>query len=129
MLQRSLKPVLSYHPRILQLLTSMTRNTPTSKRLSRGTTWCLAYGPDIARGPPCGWRCEYECATQGKTGTYRRTFPANQLAWIEFCVETFTALLAKPDVQLADPRGPLRPPAAGYVLLECFQHRRGARAA
>jgi hypothetical protein len=70
--------------------------------------------------PGVGRRCEHECATQGKTGTYKRTFPANQLAWIEFCVETFAALLAKPDVQLADPKGPLRPPAAGYVLVECF---------
>src|SRR5688572_10138116 len=39
--------------------------------------------------PGMGRRCEYQCRTQGKTGVHRRTYPANQVNWIEFSIELF----------------------------------------
>lgn len=69
--------------------------------------------------PGVGRRCEYECRTQGKTGAYPRTYPGTQRAWIEFCVEVFANLLARPGVALSDPVA--RPDgSANYVVLECF---------
>lgn len=69
--------------------------------------------------PGVGRRCEYECRTQGKTGAYPRTFPGTQRGWIEFCVQVFADLLARPGVALADPAGDARW-ASAYVVLECF---------
>jgi len=76
--------------------------------------------PATAEGTPgVGRRCEYECRTQGKTGAYPRTFPGTQRAWIEFSVEVFANLLARPGVELAEPA--LKPSAStSYVVLECF---------
>jgi uncharacterized protein DUF429 len=68
--------------------------------------------------PGVGRRCEYECRTQGKTGVYPRTFPGTQRAWIEFCVDVFAKLLAKPGVVLADPAA--AEAASSYLVLECF---------
>jgi len=66
-----------------------------------------------------GRRCEYECRTQGKTGAYPRTFPGTQRKWIEFSIDVFARLLARPGVALADPAaGPES--RNGYVILECF---------
>lgn len=76
--------------------------------------------PETPDGTPgVGRRCEYECRTQGKTGAYPRTFPGTQRGWIEFCVDVFVNLLAKPGVALADPATPA-PRAGAYVVLECF---------
>ena len=65
-----------------------------------------------------GRRCEYECRTQGKTGAYPRTYPGTQRAWMEFCVEVFARLLARPGVELADPAAAAE--ESSYVVLECF---------
>jgi len=64
----------------------------------------------------------------GEDGAYPRTFPGTQRKWIEFCVEVFARLLARPGVALADPAaGPES--RNGYVILECFSHlRMGVRA-
>src|SRR5712671_1494812 len=59
--------------------------------------WRDPATPEEMRG--VGRRCEYECRTQGKTGAYPRTFPGTQRAWIEFSVEVFANLLARPDVE------------------------------
>lgn len=67
--------------------------------------------------PGVGRRCEYLCRTQGKTGAYRRTYPANQVGWIEFSIELFRHLLAFPGVTLA---GEGDPDTKGYLVLECF---------
>lgn len=68
--------------------------------------------------PGVGRRCEYECRTQGKTGIYPTTYPGNQRPWIEFSIEVFERLLAKPGVVLANSTIPES--AAGYTVLECF---------
>ena len=101
-----------------------------------------------AHAPGVGRRCEYLCRTQGKTGVYPKTYPANQFAWIDFCVQVFDALLTQPGGRLADvpvvgmvPAGDaITAPHAGdvgdvgdagdasdrgdvgdgYVVLECF---------
>ncbi len=86
--------------------------TPGAVRLRLRT--CLAWA---AAG-------ELACRTQGKTGVYPRAYPGTQFAWIYFCVRVFDALLALPDVRLADGL----PPTAdeGYVVLECFPRPPGA---
>ena len=77
--------------------------------------------PETRQGlPGVGRRCEFECRTQGKTGVYPRTFPANQRSWIETCVEVFDELLKREGVRLADPNDSRTPPSSGYVLVECF---------
>jgi hypothetical protein len=68
--------------------------------------------------PGVGRRCEYACRTQGKTGVYPNTFPANQRGWIQFSIELFDALLSKPGVVLANDRRGCEP--AGYAVLECY---------
>jgi hypothetical protein len=95
-----------------------------------------------ADAPGVGRRCEYLCRTQGKTGVYPKTYPGNQFAWIDFCVQVYDALLARPGVRLADlpvagllptgdatggPRGGdaravggVGGAGDGYVVLECF---------
>ena len=92
-----------------------------------------------ADAPGVGRRCEYLCRTQGKTGVYPQTYPGNQFAWIDFCVQVFDALLAQPGVRLADAQAAGLPPTTdatgglcagdasdvgdvgdGYVVLECF---------
>ena len=95
-----------------------------------------------AHEPGVGRRCEYACRTQGKTGVYPKTYPGNQFAWIDFCVQVFDALLAQPGVRMADvpvvglpptgdatagPHagdvgdvGDARAVGDGYVVLECF---------
>lgn len=73
--------------------------------------------------PGVGRRCEYLCRTQGKTGVYPRAYPATQFAWMDFCVQVFDALLARPGVRLADEMSRARADARraeGYVVLECF---------
>jgi len=76
--------------------------------------------PATDRGTPgVGRRCEYECHAQAKTGAYPLTCPRNQRPWIEFCIELFAALLARPGVVLAN-RGSTSAGKDGYVLLECF---------
>jgi Protein of unknown function (DUF429) len=83
-------------------------------------------GPATPAGAPgVGRRCEYECRTQGKTGAYPRTYPGTQRPWIDFCIEVFANLLARPGVALADPASCSRSQAralsgSAYVLLECF---------
>lgn len=77
--------------------------------------------PNTPAGTPgVGRRCEYECRTQAKTGVRPQTYPSNQRAWVQFCIDLFTSLLGRPDVHLAaeDRRG--APPREGYVVLECF---------
>ena len=77
--------------------------------------------PETRLGTPgVGRRCEYECRTQAKVGTYPRTFPSNQRAWVEFSIELFASLLARPGVRLAatDTSAPMR--GDGYVVLESF---------
>ena len=69
--------------------------------------------------PGVGRRCEYECRTQGKTGVYPVTYPRNQRPWIEFSVDLFVALLARPGVVLAN-SGSMSMIDDGYVVLECF---------
>ena len=69
--------------------------------------------------PGVGRRCEYECRTQGKTGVYPVTYPRNQRSWIEFSVDLFDALLARPGVVLAN-SGSMSMIDDGYVVLECF---------
>jgi hypothetical protein len=77
--------------------------------------------PSTPEGTPgVGRRCEYECRTQGKTGVYPTTFPANQRAWIEFCIDLFDELLDKRGTVLANPRTPTNIPENGYLLLECY---------
>src|SRR5437763_9735357 len=78
--------------------------------------WRDPATPHGTRG--VGRRCEYECRTQGKTGAYPRTYPGTQRPWIEFCIEVFADLLARPGVALADPAG--RDDESGYIVLECF---------
>jgi hypothetical protein len=70
--------------------------------------------------PGVGRRCEYECRTQAKTGVRPQTYPSNQRAWVEFCIDLFTSLLSKPDVHLARVDGCGAVPREGYVVLECF---------
>lgn len=70
--------------------------------------------------PGVGRRCEYFCRTQGKTGVYSQTYPANQRPWIEFCIELFDELLAFPGVALAEPGKLQPPPSGGYWVLECY---------
>lgn len=79
--------------------------------------WRDPATPDATRG--VGRRCEYECRTQGKTGAYPRTFPGTQRKWIEFSIEVFARLLARPGVALADPTVAPETPNR-YVVLECF---------
>jgi hypothetical protein len=79
--------------------------------------WRDPATPEGTRG--VGRRCEYECRTQGKTGAYPRTFPGTQREWIEFCVEVFANLLARPGVALADPISAATA-STSYVVLECF---------
>ncbi len=79
--------------------------------------WRDPSTPEGTRG--VGRRCEYQCRTQGKTGASPRTFPGTQRAWIEFCVEVFARLLARPGVVLADPAA-AADAASSYVVLECF---------
>jgi len=75
--------------------------------------------PDTEAGQPgVGRHCEYLCRTPGKTGTYPRTYPGNQRPWIEFSIELFASLLAKPEVELADSKDWV--PTAMYAVLECF---------
>jgi hypothetical protein len=69
--------------------------------------------------PGVGRRCEYECRTQGKTGPYPRTYPGTQRRWIEFCIEVFASLLARPGAVLAEP-GAVADANDGYLVLECF---------
>lgn len=76
--------------------------------------------PETPAGTPgVGRRCEYACKTQGKTGVHPVTYPGNQRAWMEFCVELFDELLAKPGVVLANAPASV-PPDRGYLLLEVF---------
>ncbi len=70
--------------------------------------------------PGVGRRCEYACRTQGKTGTYPRTYPATQRAWIEFCIDLFADLLARPNVILANQVQQAAAPAPAYMVLECY---------
>jgi hypothetical protein len=79
--------------------------------------WRDPATPEGTRG--VGRRCEYQCRTQGKTGAYPRTYPGTQGTWIEFCVDVFAKLLARPGVVLADP-GAAPSASTRYVLLECF---------
>lgn len=75
--------------------------------------------PDTHMGlPGVGRRCEYRCRTQGKTGSYPVTYPANQRAWIEFSIDLFGRLLEQPGVVLAN--GPNPGAAEPYLVLECF---------
>lgn len=67
-----------------------------------------------------GRRCELSARTQGKVGVKPRTYPANQRAWIEHSIETFTHLLARPDVTLADHAPAARARDGGYLVAECF---------
>ena len=73
--------------------------------------------PEAMRG--VGRRCEYECRTQGKTGAYPRTFPSTQRTWIEFSIDVFATLLARPGVALAQPATPPQTESS-YLILECF---------
>jgi len=74
-----------------------------------------------ADAPGVGRRCEHLCRTQGKTGVYPTTYPSNQFAWIDFCVQVCDALLAHPGVRMADvPAVETCPTGDGYVVLECF---------
>lgn len=76
--------------------------------------------PDTPAGTPgVGRRSEYECSTQGKTGVYPVTYPSNQRPWIEFSIQLFDALLARPGVVLADLETTVSA-GAGYAVLECF---------
>lgn len=70
--------------------------------------------------PGVGRRCEYECRTQAKTGAYPQTFPGTQRRWVEFSVEVFDLLLARPGVRLADMDVSPPTPGDGYLLLESF---------
>jgi hypothetical protein len=79
--------------------------------------WRDPATPEGTRG--VGRRCEYECRTQGKTGAYPRTFPGTQRKWIEFSIDVFARLLARPGVTLAHPAAPPET-NDGYVILECF---------
>lgn len=75
--------------------------------------------PDTPLGEPgVGRRCEYACRTQGKTGIYPRTYPGNQRSWMDFSVQVFDELLARPGVQLADSRDWKL--SGAYGVLECF---------
>jgi hypothetical protein len=86
--------------------------------------------PDAAARPGVGRWCEYLARTPGKTGARGRCFPATYLAWVEFAIALFDALLALPGVALANGRDAAAPRAAGldraagraggYLLLECF---------
>lgn len=93
---------------------------------SRGVRAVALDGPQGWRDPDTdpelpgvGRRAEHACRTQGKTGTYPKTYPSNQRAWIEHCIAVFDALLEKPNVVLAQEPG-AAPPSDGYLLLECF---------
>lgn len=78
--------------------------------------------------PGVGRRCEFACLTQGKTGAYPTTFPANQRGWIEFCIDLFQALLSKAGVVLANEQDGFRVPADGYVVpSSAVRPRRGSR--
>jgi hypothetical protein len=70
--------------------------------------------------PGVGRRCEYLSRTQGKTGVYPRTYPGNQRPWMEFCIDVFSELLARPRVVLANDPEIRCAGVRGYLLLECF---------
>jgi hypothetical protein len=69
-----------------------------------------------------GRRCELACRTQGKTGALPQTYPGTQRAWIEFSIEVFQNLLARPGVQLFNDAATtsITAPNDGYLVLECF---------
>jgi hypothetical protein len=85
---------------------------------------------------PQGWRhpgahptqgvgraCERSAHTPGKTGTYGRTYPSNQVGWISFSIDVFDRLLQRTSVHLVNGPGTLpqaAPPSGEYFLLECF---------
>jgi hypothetical protein len=90
----------------------------------------------VALDGPQGWRepnppqrkgvgrcCEYETRTQGKTGTFGRTYPQTQHRWIAFCVEVFDELLSLGHAALANNANPDSIVSLGpkrYHLLEVF---------
>lgn len=67
-----------------------------------------------------GRRCELSARTQGKVGVRPRTYPSTQRRWIEQSIETFTHLLARPGVRLADHVEGVGVHGDGYVVAECF---------
>jgi hypothetical protein len=82
---------------------------------------------------PQGWRdpnatptqgvgraCEQSARTPGKTGTYGRTFPTNQLGWISFSIEVFDRLLEHAPNRLVNSPGRLSLRRGDYHVLECF---------
>jgi hypothetical protein len=68
--------------------------------------------------PGVGRRSEYACRTQGKTGVYPNTYPRNQRAWIELCIDVFSALLDEPGVVLQETIGAVD--TGGYGIIEAY---------
>lgn len=56
-----------------------------------------------ADGPGVGRWSEYLVRAQGKTGVRGQTYPRTQLGWTSFSIAVFDALLARPEVRLAEP--------------------------
>lgn len=76
--------------------------------------------PEPARCQRLG---EQQAKTQGKTGPYGTTYPANQMRWFTFCIELFEQLLSLRGTRLAnDPEQRVLPvlPKQSYWLLECY---------
>lgn len=84
-------------------------------------------GPQGWRDPAakhsfCGRACEREARTPGKVGAFGVAFPGNYLGWVQYSIEVFELLLARPHVHHGNDAGAgLAIPFRGdYWLLECF---------
>ena len=95
---------------------------------ARGVAAISIDGPQGWRDPAAparrkgvGRACEYATRTPGKTGTHGVAYPSTFLRWIQFSIDVFADLLARPDVALLnDPGGDPAVCQTGYWLLECF---------
>jgi len=77
-----------------------------------------AWKNPLSKRPGAGRWSEYLVRAQGKTGQPGHALPRTQLRWTQFCIEVFDALLAKPDVCLAQPEG--IPTGYSYAVLETY---------
>ena len=77
-----------------------------------------AWKNPLSKRPGAGRWSEYMVRAQGKPGQPGYALPRTQLRWTQFCIEVFDALLAKPDVCLAQPEG--MPTGYSYAVMETY---------
>jgi hypothetical protein len=77
-----------------------------------------AWKNPLSIRPGAGRWSEYLVRAQGKTCQPGHALPRTQLRWTIFCIEVFDALLAKPDVCLAQPEG--MPTGCSYAVMETY---------